>query len=223
MIVLKFEGRRAADVGGCILNLFAVKGRAPALEHGQQTLSAGIDHARLLERREHVRGLFQNGLAAADDLIQQLGQVARMLGHIAGRIFRDDADYRQNRAFLRLHDRLVRRVRAGSESFGKRFGVDGLRAVDSAGKAAQNLRKDNAGVSARALERAAGGHAEQLAGARLVQRRNLLDGGFHRQGHVGARVAVRHGENVQRVNRLAVLFKQIGSRNNHFLEEQSVY
>ena len=223
VIILKFEGRRAADVGGGILDLFAVKGCAPALEHGQQTLSAGIDHARLLERREHVRSLFQNGLTAADDLIQQLGQVARMLDHIAAGILRDHADDGQDGALLRLHNGLVRRLRAGLKPLRERFRVDGLRPVDAARKAAQNLGEDDAGVAARALERAAGGHAEQLAGARLVQRRNLLDGGFHRQGHIGARVAVRHGENVQRVNRLAVLFKQIGSRNNHFLEEQSVY
>ena len=175
MVVLKFKGRRAADIRARILNLFSVERGAPALEHGQQSLSAGVHNARLLERREHVRRLFKDGFAAADDLIQQLGQVARMLGHIAGGILRDDADYRQNRAFLRLHDRLVRRVRAGSESFGERFGVDGLRAVDSAGKAAQNLRKDNARVAARALECAARRHAQQLAGIVFVHGCDFLD------------------------------------------------
>ena len=223
VVVLELEGRRAADVGGGILNLFAVKGRAPALEHGQQTLSAGIDHAGLLERREHVRRLLQNGFAAANNLVQQLGQVARMLDHIAGGILRNHADDGEDRAFLRLHDGLIRRLRAGFEALGESLRVDGFRPVDAARKAAQNLGKNDAGVAARTLERAAGGHAQQLAGAVLVHCGNFLDGGFHRQGHVSARVAIRHGENVQRIDRLAVLFKQIGSRNNHFLEEQSVY
>ena len=114
-----------------------------------------------------------------------------------------------------------RRIVAGDADWNRLR--DNVRHLDAARKAAQNLGEDDAGVAARALERAAGGHAQQLAGAVLVHCGNFLDGGFHRQGHVSARVAIRHGENVQRIDRLAVLFKQIGSRNNHFLEEQSVY
>ena len=222
VIVLKLERRRIAHACGRLLDLFAVVRRAPALEDRQQALSAGVDHARLLERREHVRRLFQNGLAAADHLVEHLGHGTRLFGHIALCVLSNHADDGEDGALLGLHDRLVRGVRAGAQAPGKRLRVDGVAALDAAGEAAQDLGEDDAGVAARALERAARSQAGQLGRAGDVLRRNLLHRGFHRQGHVGARVAVRHGEHVQRVDRLAVLFKQVRSCDNHLFQKQPV-
>ena len=222
MIVLELEGRCGADVGVRLLDLLAVERRAPALEDGEQALSAGIDHARLLEGGEHVRRLGQNGLAAADDLVKQPRQVVRVLADIARGILGDDADDRQDRALLGLHDGLVGGIRAGAQRLGKLLRVHGLAALDAAGKAAQDLREDDAGVAARALECAARRQIRHAGRAVHVLSGDFLDGGFHRQGHVGARIAVRHGEHVQRVDGFTVLFKQIGSRDDHLFEEQSV-
>ena len=162
MIVLKLKGRGSADIGGGLLDLLAVEGGAPAAQHSQQTLSAGIHHTGLLECGQHVRRFGQDRLAAADDLVKQPGEIVRMLDDIARRILRNHADDRQDCALLGLHDSLVRRVRAGAQSLRKERRVDGLAAVNATGEAAQNLRENHARVAARTLERAARSHIGQL-------------------------------------------------------------
>ena len=143
-----------------------------------------------------------------------------MLDHIAAGILRDHADDGQDGALLRLLTALYA-VFAPASSPRQMFPASMVSPSSTcrAQTAQESKGKNDAGVAARALERAAGRrHAEQLAGARFRPTAEIsLTVDFIVRDML-VPVSPSGTENVQRINRLAVLFKQIGSRNNHFLE-----
>ena len=213
----------ARALGGHVhLHRLAGEGGQHAAVDDGQAGAAGIDHARLLEHGQHVRRLFEDGFAAFEDGAEQLHDV-RHLAAVALGVLGHDAGHGEDGALLGLHHGLVGGVRPGAQGADHQGAVDVLRAVQSAGKAAQDLAQNDAGVAARALERPAGHGGGHVADADGVFRLHLLDGGIDGLGHVRARIAIRYGEDVQRVHALPVLGEQRRAGLDHFLKQQPVY
>ena len=103
-------------------------------------------------------------------------------------------------------DRPVGDLRAAPQALGQVQTVGATAAVRAVGHAADDLGEDDAAVAARALQRTP---AERLGDAVEVaplgrQALGLGEGGPHRGQHVGARVTVRHGKDVEGVDLLDV-------------------
>ena len=99
------------------------------------------------------------------------------------------------------------------------LGVHGLVPDAALAQAAQDLRRDDAGVAARAHEGARGdGLADLGAASADGQVRQVLDDGFQRQRHVRARVAVGHGEHVQAVDLVLALAQRL-ARGSYGVEQ----
>ena len=74
-------------------------------------------------------------------------------------------------------------------------------AIEAFAQTAQDLRGDDAGVAARAHERAGGdGLADLGGGSADGQLGQACNDGFQRQRHVRAGVAIGHGEDVETVD-----------------------
>ena len=98
----------------------------------------------------------------------------------------------------------------------KKRGVHLFRARKRAGESPQNLRKDDARVAARPperTERSCGGNLRHRVALAFL---DLLDRALHGHEHVCARIAVRHGEDVERIDQRLVLVKQRRPRQEHF-------
>ena len=87
----------------------------------------------------------------------------------------------------------------------------------SLGKTAEELGKNDTGVAPRTLERAPGNRRGDHRSIRRVHSGELLNGADHCQRHIGARIAVGHRENVQRVNGSLMLFQHPGAIDDHLL------
>ena len=118
-----------------------------------------------------------------------------------------DAGDGEDRALSRLHDCLVGRVHAVAHRGGIELRVGLLDALEPLCKAAEEQREDDARVAARAAEHGRGRAVRRRAEGGEALLGELRRRGAHGQAHVGAGIAVRHGEDVQLVDELPVLFE----------------
>ena len=208
---------------------FIVAGQLLAPQHGgiahvdvQEAPSAGVHHARLSQRGQHLLGLFQNDLAGGKDVgKQRIVVVGRALGLLDG-FLGNDAGHGQDGALLGLHHGLIGGLRAAFQRGGKLCGSDALHSGQRPAEAAQKLGGDNAAVAPGALQRALRYSRGGLARVQVFLLVDLPGGGGHGQAHIGAGISVRHGENVQRVHRFPVFFQKRGARDHHIPQQHPV-
>ena len=199
LLVDRVEARLVRRLGRCLRQRLAgERGDEPA-DKLQQTRTAGIDDARLLEHRQLLRRARERVLAAQDERVEQLGDVApgvrrglRLLGQLA--------DHGQHRPFHRPAHGPVGGVARAAERTRHTAGVDRSRLAEDLGGAAQDLGEDHARVAARAHQRRAGQLLRERCplggGGRLERLDDRADG----QRQVRAGVAVGDGIDVQVVD-----------------------
>ena len=195
-VVIVLEAGRAVLGHGNGLDHFAAQRRVHAGINQHQAASARVHNARLLEDGQHILRLGENRLAAGEHRREQAFHIGGgALRPENGRL-RDHARDGENRALLGLHHGLIRRFRAGLERLRNLRRVHVLQARHAAGEPAEQLAEDNARVAARAAQRALGERVGRFVQPGIVMPVHLAHGGLRREGHVGAGVSVRHGENV---------------------------
>ena len=180
-----------------------------------QSPAAGIDHAGLLQGRQHIGGLLQDRFAAFQDHGDQLIVIVRRLFRLLQGVFRHDAGHGEDCAFLWLHDGFISHLRAFHQGFRKLQGGNFLNAVQRFGETAQQLAGDNAGVAARTFQ---GAFSQRVR--RFVRPQEFFAVQFpgrrlHRQGHIRSRIAVGNRENVERVDSFAVLLEDRCPGHHH--------
>ncbi len=199
-------------------NLLAVQRELKAFVDGQQSLAAGVHHARFFEHGQQVRRVDERLFAALEDLVHQAVYVCALLLQRI-HVLRNLAGHGENRAFLRLHHGLVCRFAALGQRGGEQLRVHEIRAFERAREPAKQLRENNAGVAARALERA---HAQRVRNLRRVrilrQRADFVHRALHGHRHIRARIPVGNREYIQSVNGRFVLFEQCRSSDNHIAQ-----
>ena len=188
----------------------------------QKSAPAGIHHAGLGQRGQHLLRLFEDGVAGGQNVGKQRVVILRGTLGLLDRLLGDNARHGEDGAFLGLHDRLIGRFRAALERLGELHGRDPFDALQRARKAAVELRGDHAAVAARAAQRALGKRGGRLARAEVFLLIDLLGGGGHGQAHIGARITVRHGKNVQGIHRFTVLFQQGRAGHHHIAQQHAV-
>ena len=194
-----------------------------ALHDGDEPSSARIHHARFCEHREHLRRLFENGFARGDDLGEKLLELSAAFSGYGCRRFRHDADDGKYRAFLGFRDCAVSDLGAAFECRGKGLFVYRNLRVQRDRETLEYLRQYDAAVAARAFERAFGERDREFAYIFRTDRRDLAHGGRHGEGHIRARVAVRHGEYVELVDNGTVQLESFRTAGEHILESASIY
>ena len=201
--------------GGEILdNSAAAKsGSNKVLQEDGKAKGAGVDHAVLLQNGQQV-GRTGDGLIGLDDdgVERVLGRKPLLLALVG--LGRNVAQDREDRALDGLTDGLEGDLDGTAERMGDVGGRDGLIGRDEAlGHAAQDLRGDNARVTASAHEGAMGdGAGDGLHVSVGGKRRELLGHRGERERHVSAGVAVGYGEDVELVDLLGLVGN--GSRSD---------
>ena len=199
----------AACVGGGELGLvlgglgggddaLAVEHLAHAFKDDQDALAPGVHHAGLFQHGQQVGGVVQGALAGGQDQIPQLVHIGDAAG--AG-LLRGDAGHRQDGALGGLHDGLIGGLDALFQGDDQVLGAGLLFALQRLGEAAEQQAGDDARVAPRAPQHGGGGGLGGLAHGAVVGQGFQLG---HRRAdghpHVGAGIAVRHGEHVQLVH-----------------------
>ena len=171
-----------------------------ARQHDGDTLAAGVDDSGLAQARQQIGRALHARLGFLDRDREQRVEGERGVG-----LRRDGgglAHDRQHRALDGLGHRVVGRLRGAAERGAELRGTERIDALEGVGDAAQHLREDDAAVAARAEQRRVG---ERLADrARPAGLRQGRVRGAQRKQHVGPGIAIRHGVDVDRVERLAV-------------------
>ena len=169
---------------------------AHTLENQNQTLPAGVYHSGLFQHRQLFRRLCQGFLCGGH------GCTAHGPGVVVGgsnllRCFCRLTDHRQNGALRRLHNRFVGCVYALAKGSGHGSTVRFFHAAQRLGKAAEDQRKNDAGVAPGAPQQGRGTAGRGfLHRAVLRQHCHFLGGSADRHTHICTGVAVRHRKNV---------------------------
>ena len=201
--------------GGRLGDLLALRHVEHGLQDVEPALAACVDHAGLFQNRVLLDRVGQRpGRAVNGD--GQHGFKARLvdLDGLLGGNARDG----QDRALGGLHHGLIRGLDAGLKRGGELTAVAFLQPLEAAREAAEQQRKNDAGVAARAAQHRRGGGVGDLRERRLVQLAQIGGGGVERHAHIRAGVAVRHREDVQLVDLLLMLLHNGRSSANHFPE-----
>ena len=181
------ERERAGAQAGAVHAELGDAGPDATVEH-QQTVSSGVDDARLLQGGELAgRVLDRDPAGFFDDDHHVVERDA--VGH-ALRSGRHLADDREHGALHGLLDGPVGGAGAFAERELELARPERVRAAPHLADAAYDLRQDDAGVAAGAHERALGHGGRYRGDAVLLGEPQLFDDGPHRQGEVGPGVAV---------------------------------
>ena len=193
-------------------NGLAVEHLAHALKDDHNALTACVHNAGLLQHGQQVGGVLQCLLTGSQHYVPQGGHI----GGITGSGFLgSNACHGQDSALGGLHHGLVGTLNAllqGSHDIGS---VSLFFALQSLGEAAEQQAGDNAGVAARTAQHGRSSSLGSFAhGAAVVQSFQLTHGSAHGHAHVGAGVAIRHGENVQLVHAGTLVVDVVGAGND---------
>ena len=193
-----------------------------AVKHFHQALSAGIHHACLLQDRKHLRCLAEHIFRVGNDLAEELLHIllARVgkLSRLQGRALRNGED----RSFLRLHDRLVRRLHRLLARVGQDRHREHVIVADPLGKASEQLGKDNAGVSPRPAQGAGGNRLGKRLHIRFRHGGHLFRSRHDGKRHIRSRISVRYRKYVQFIDPFLFAFKSLGSCQKHLRQAASV-
>ena len=204
------RGDGGVEVGN--LARVTVQGVHEALDEGGKAEGAGVHDAVLLQDGQEV-GRAGNGLIGLDDkLVQHVvrGDVGLLeLVRLGGDVLEHGEDGAGDGLAHRLEGDLDAVAQGGGDVCGSC--VRALGGNQALRHAAQDLAGDDAGVAAGTHEGAVGdGLGDVRHGGGSGQGVDLLDDGPQRQGHVGAGVAVGHGEHVELVDVLCLVCHDLG-------------
>ncbi len=183
--------------------------RLGRVEHDAQAATTGVDHASGPELLELLRGVgerFPGGLGGRGEDVACAGAwlPGPTYGGVGGR-----ARDRQDRALDRHPHRRIAGVGRLDHGLGHHRGVALARggSRDPGRDRAEHLAEDHPAVAAGPQERPApeGGQGRGQVSPLRDGLEDGVAGGAHREVHVGARVAVRHRVDVERVDLLAGL------------------
>ena len=214
------EGRIAGRAGrikrgGEILDNGATAERSgnKVLQEDGKAKGAGVDHAVLLQNRQQVGRAGDRLIGLDNDGIERVLGRELLLFALVG-LGRDIAQHREDRALDGLADGLEGHLDGTTEGEGDVGGRNGLVGGDKAlGHAAQDLRGNDAGVTAGAHQGAVGdGAGNGLHVGIGGKGGELLGHRGERERHVGAGIAVGYGEDVELVDLLGLVGN--GSRSD---------
>ena len=192
-----------------------------AVQNDEVALAAGVNHAGFFQHRVHLYCLGQRHFAGADGFLQHEFHGVILLRGLGGPLGGQTGNG-QHRALGRLHHRAVGGGDTLLHGGGQRRAVGLGQSLQGLGHAPEQQGQDHAGVAPGAPQQTAGrylGSVVDGGGLRLFQ---LGAGGLDGQVHIGARVAVRHGEHVQVVDGLLLPGDAGRAEQHHFLERGAV-
>ena len=203
------EGELVAELAG-----FARQRRHERVEEDRQAETAGVDHVVLLEHRQQLGGALDRGERLLHHVLERLVAAELLLaGVLGGR--GAVLEHGEDRALDRLAHRLEGDLDRAAERAVDARGVHLVGLGRALAQAAQDLGGDDAGVAARAHERAGGDGAADLGAVGADgQRRQVVDDRGKRQRHVGAGVAVGNGEHVEAVDLVLALVEHLARGGN---------
>ena len=175
-------------------------GRHPAQDLDQAG-RARVHNSGSAEDIELLLRLGDRLVAAADESFEQIRRVEGG-GSLRFGLVGELADDREHRAFDRLAEGLVGRVRGAAEGSGDRGGVDLTGRGELIRSAADDLRQDHAGVPAGAQKRSPARLACEIVPVVRVRPGERLLNAAHCQQQVRAGVAVGHRVDVEVVDPL---------------------
>ena len=136
-------------------NFLAVEGAEEPAVDAQKTHAARVDDARLFQNGQKFGRFGERFLALFDDRIQKFGKIAEFRRGLAG-VFAHLARDRQNGALFGLGNGGIGDFCAVFHRFREGFEGDLLRFFNLRANAAEQLRQNDARISARALQSALG-------------------------------------------------------------------
>ena len=95
-------------------------------------------------------------------------------------------------------------------------GIGSLRIAQTLGKATEEDRENDAGIAARATQHGIGNRFGTTAKCGKIAVK-LIDT-VHRAAHIRTRIAIRHGENIQIVDGIALALKTDGGICHHLIK-----
>ena len=202
---------------GHIRDLLAPQGPQHTVQNHQIPLSAGVHHAGLFQHRIHLNGLRQGLLALADGLLQDVFHAVALLRSLHGPVSRQPGD-RQHRALCGLHHSAIGGGHALLQSAGQLHTIGLLISLEILGHTPKQQGEDNAGVSSCAPQEGGGGDGRGVGHGDGLVFPQLCGGGLDGQAHVGAGVAVRHGEYVQVVDGFSFYGDAGSAEKNHLFK-----
>ena len=199
--------------------------RKHTLPDDDKALTSRVHNARFFEHRQLLGGLRQSLLGACKDLLPHLhGSEWLLLRRKLCCVLGGHARHGEDGALGRLHNRLVRRRYTQRQRVCDVPGVGGLLAFQALGKASEQQREDDAGVSSCAAQQRRGSLFGDLLHRRLLLERFQFPlGGVDSHRHVGAGVTVRHRENIERVHLLPAIRNAVCARDKRISELTSLY
>jgi hypothetical protein len=200
-------GRRRVLEVGRLGHGAAVDDVEQRVDEQEEAGAAGVDHAGVLQDRQQFGGAGEAGPPTGDGRLEHVEQ-RPVLGRPGGRRLGRLAGDGEDGALDRLHHGAVGRFGRRREGLGQARPVGAVIGHEGVADASQHLGHDDARVAPGPHERAvADGPADR---GRVVTGRLQL--GHHRverERHVGARVAVGHGVDVEPVDRLLVGLQRV--------------
>ena len=200
-----------------IRNLLTPQGPQHTVQYYQIPLSAGVHHPGLFQHRVHFDGLVQGLQTLADGLLQDIFHAVALFGGLGGPVGGQTGDC-QHRALCGLHHSAVGGGHALLQSAGQLHTIGLLIALEILGHPPKQQGEDNAGVSSCASQQSGGGDGRGVRHGDGLIFLQLVGGGLDGQAHVGAGVAVRHGEYVQVVDGFSFQSDAGSAKKNHLLE-----
>ena len=172
----------------------------------------------------HHTGFFQDGVLV-DGLVQGLAggldgggedglRVAGKLGGLLRRRARD-AGNGEDGAFRRLHDGLIGRGAALGQGVGQRRAVGGAEILQPLCDAPEEEGGDDPGIAPGPPQKGAARHVQSPAQGGIFQLGELLHRVVQGHGHIGARVPIGDGEDVEGVDLLHPVFHNASRLADH--------
>ena len=193
--------------------------RQHAVQDQEIALAAGVHHAGLFQHRVHLGGLGQGGIAHSDGVLQDPLQVRLSGGGCVHRLLGGKTRDGEYRALGGLHHRLVGGGDTLLHGGGESGGVRSLPALQGLGQASEQQGENDAGIAAGPPQQGGGRDGGRLLHSGGLALAQLRHGGADGHGHIGARVAVGHGKDVQVVDGL-LLGRDDGCAVEHHPLEQ---
>ena len=199
-----------------------------AAQDGERRLQ---DEDIALAARVHDAGTGENGVEvyrvsqSLDGGLHGAGEHELKVGAVLGELdggARGHAGDGEDGALGGLHDSLVGGVHSVAHRGGIELGVGLLSALEPLGEAAEEQGEYDAGVASRAAEHGRGRAVRRGAEGGKALLRELRRRGAHGEAHVGAGISVRHGEDVQLVDELPVLFEGGVGAEDDILEHRRI-
>ena len=208
---------RGGDVRHLFGDFFAVEHAQKSAIDAQKAHTARVHDARFFEHGQKFGRLGERLFAALDDVGEKFVEFF-IAGRDFHRMFAHHAGNGEHGPFFGFGDGGIGDLSAALHGAGKALDGDLFARLQFRTDAAEQLRKNDARIAPGAFERAFGDGVAQFGEAVGSAKPQFAHGRLDGQRHVRARVAVRHGEDVERVDLRAVYFEHLGAELDHLPE-----